>query len=192
MNKIFIACMFITGIILTLENRYYIQPYESELVWTGKKINGEHYGTIMFKSGFIDVIDNQIIAGEFIIDMSSIKVTDMSPKYNLKLENHLKNTDFFKVDEFPTASFKVTGSHKFFIIDDIGFEGELNIKNIALKKIIPASISINDSTAKASGIINIDRTLFGITYGSGSFFENLQDRAIDDIFSLKFNITAKR
>ena len=68
----------------------------------------------------------------------------------------------------------------------------MNIKNIALKKIIPASISINDSTAKASGIINIDRTLFGITYGSGSFFENLQDRAIDDIFSLKFNVTAKR
>lgn len=192
MKKILIICVFVTGLILTLENRYYIQPDESELIWTGSKINGEHYGNIKFKSGFVDVINSQIVGGEFIIDMSSIQVIDMSPKYNKKLENHLKNTDFFKVDDFPTASFKITGSHKFFIIDDVGVEGELTIKNIALKKIIPASISIKDSTAIASGIINIDRTLFGITYGSGSFFENLQDRAIDDIFTLKFNVTAKK
>ena len=50
MKKILIICVFVTGLILTLENRYYIQPDESELIWTGSKINGEHYGNIKFKA----------------------------------------------------------------------------------------------------------------------------------------------
>ena len=51
-----------------------------------------------------------------------------------------------------------------------------------------ATISVNDSIAEAVGVIDIDRTLFGITYGSSSFFDNLADRAIDNNFTLKLFI----
>ena len=78
----------------------------------------------------------------------------------------------------------------FFIIDNIAFKGGLKIKDRVVEKIIPASISINDSVAEAIGIIDIDRTLFGITYGSDSFFDGLADKAINNNFTLKFKIVA--
>ena len=192
MKKILISCLFTVCCFFPSDFRYFIDSDESEIIWTGRKINGEHYGTINFKSGFVDIQNNKIVGGEFIIDMPSIKVVDMTPEYNLKLENHLKNTDFFLVDDFPTAKFKIIGPHKFFMIDTAGIKGELTIKNTTIKKIILANISVKDTIAEATGIINIDRTLFGITYGSGSFFDNLQDRAIDDNFTLEFKAIAKK
>ena len=55
---------------------------------------------------------------------------------------------------------------------------------------MPTGVSIDGYIAEAIGIVDIDRTLFGITYGSGTFFEDLADRAIDDNFTLKFKIIA--
>ena len=115
----------------------------------------------------------------------------MSSEYNKKLESHLKSSDFFTVDQFPTASFKIKGMYDFFMIDNIGFKGDLTIKNTTIETLIPASISINDSTAESIGVINIDRTLFGIIYGSGSFFDDIADKAIDDSFTLKFKLVSK-
>ena len=40
------------------------------------------------------------------------------------------------------------------------------------------------------GEVEIDRTKFGIKYGSGSFFDDLGDRAIYDNFKIKFKIAA--
>ena len=39
-----------------------------------------------------------------------------------------------------------------------------------------------------SGTIVIDRTQFDIKYGSGSFFDNLGDRTINNDFELKFDL----
>ena len=68
--------------------------------------------------------------------------------------------------------------------------GELTIKDKSIISFIPAMVSINNNQAEAIGVVNINRTLFGITYGSGTFFEDLADRAIDDEFTLKFKIIA--
>ena len=125
--------------------------------------------------------------------MQSISVLDIEEeKWNKKLEGHLKNADFFDVDIFPEASFSINGSYDFFMIDNIVFEGDLTIKDITTEKKVPAAISINDSIAEAIGVIEIDRTLFGITYGSSSFFDGLADRAIDNKFTLKFKIIATK
>lgn len=41
-----------------------------------------------------------------------------------------------------------------------------------------------------SGQFFVNRTLHGITYGSGSFFDDLGDRAIKDEVLLQFTFTA--
>ena len=172
-------------------DRYVIDLEQSEIFWIGRKVTGEHYGTINFQNGYIDIIEGVITGGNFFIDMETIKVLDMSDKYNQKLENHLKNPDFFDINKFPLSSFIIANTYNFFMIDNIAFEGLLNIKNKTISKVIPAAVSINDSVAEAIGVINIDRTQFGITYGSGSFFEGLADKAIDNDFTLKFKVIAK-
>jgi len=36
--------------------------------------------------------------------------------------------------------------------------------------------------------IDIDRTLFDVRYGSTNFFDNIADRAINDIFTLDYGL----
>ena len=188
---IYVGC-FLALIICQESIRYTVVPEESNIFWIGRKVTGEHYGTINIKKGYIDINENSVTSGEFFIDMNSIKVLDMSETYNKKLQKHLESSDFFTVDKFSEASFKIKDTYDFFMIDNILFNGDLTIKNETVETIIPATISINDTIAESIGIINVDRTLFGIIYGSGSFFDDIADRAIDDNFTLKFKLVAKK
>ena len=49
-----------------------------------------------------------------------------------------------------------------------------------------------DGTVVASASFAIDRTVWGITSGSGSFFDDLADNVIDDMVSLSFSLTAQK
>ena len=186
------SVLIIFLISMIFPDRYYVDTDESSVFWIGRKVTGEHYGTIDIKSGYVDVDANQITGGEFFIDMTSIEVLDMDDKYNKKLQDHLKSSDFFTVEEFPLASFKIKEMYDFFMIENIGFKGELTVKDVTIDYRVPASVSINDSVAVSIGVMDIDRTAFGIIYGSGSFFEDIADRAIDDNFTLKFRLIAKK
>ncbi|WP_262923062.1 YceI family protein [Hymenobacter cellulosilyticus] len=55
----------------------------------------------------------------------------------------------------------------------------------------PAKIGVKNGVAAASGTATIDRTQFDIKYGSKSFFESIGDKAIDNDFTLSFNVIAK-
>ena len=125
--------------------------------------------------------------------MGSIKVSDIKEeKWNKKLEGHLKSSDFFSVDEFSEASFYINGSYNFFMIESLAIQGDLTIKDQTTNMTIPSIISFEGDYAESVGVIDINRTEFGITYGSGSFFDGLADKAINDDFTLKFKIVAKK
>ena len=96
---------------------YEINTEESTIEWRGTKPTGEHRGTIDIQSGSISATQEEIQSGNVVIDMTSITVTDegISEEDKTNLENHLKGTvegketDFFNVEEFPTATFEITG-----------------------------------------------------------------------------------
>ena len=113
-------------------------------------------------------------------------------KAEVLLEKHLKNSDFFDVDLFPESTFKIKKNHQLITDENIMFQGDLTIKDTTIISSIPSKILVEDNIVKAIGIVDIDRTLYGITYGSGTFFEDLTDKAIDDKFTLKFKIFADR
>lgn len=189
-KKYFLLFLFCTSIIFS--SRYFIDTEKSNVIWIGRKVSGEHHGVINIKGGYVDIEKKSIVGGEIVIDMKSIEVVDMSDKYNRKLEKHLKNSDFFDVDLFPESTFKIKKNHELITDENILFEGDLTIKDTTIISSIPSKILLEDNIVKAIGIVDIDRTLYGITYGSGTFFEDLTDRAIDDNFTLKFKIFADR
>jgi hypothetical protein len=41
---------------------------------------------------------NQLVGGSFVLDMTSINATDLTGEYQQKLNGHLKNGDFFEVE----------------------------------------------------------------------------------------------
>lgn len=65
---------------------YKVQPQLITLGWTGKKVGGQHFGTIALKEGTVQVKGSQLVGGTFVADMTSIKNTDLTDAdYNAKL-----------------------------------------------------------------------------------------------------------
>ena len=82
---------------------YKVNQNTSVLTWVGRKISSGHNGTIMLKDGYVNVSTDGIIDGEFNIDMNSISVSDLQGGGKASLERHLKNEDFFSVNDFPLS-----------------------------------------------------------------------------------------
>jgi len=61
---------------------------------------------------------------------------------------------------------------------------DLTIKGITVP--VTFDLALGDGTARTS--FKINRTKYDIKYGSGSFFDNLGDKAIDDEFELNVNL----
>lgn len=156
-----------------------IKASESSIHWVGEKVTGKHEGTIKIKEGFLEFKKDKLVGGTVIVDMETINVTDLTGNYKNKLEGHLKSDDFFGVANHKTAKLVFTKVSK---DDDNEYdvEGEITIKGITEK--ISFEIEIEGNTAKTD--VEIDRTKFGIKYGSSSFFDNLKDKAIDNEFDL--------
>lgn len=151
----------------------------SSVTWKGYKVTGSHKGSIALKEGQLTFKDDKLVGGEFVIDMSTIENTDMEGEYKAKLEGHLKSDDFFGVEKFPTASLvftnvKSTGKNSYEVTADLTIKDKTNA--------VTFDISIYGNKATAN--IKIDRTKFDVRYGSTSFFDDLQDKAIYDEFDL--------
>ena len=171
---------FITFSFSTIDgDKKEIKTDKSKIVWKGYKVTGSHEGTIAIQSGFLNFKGDKLSGGEFVIDMTSIKNTDMEGEYGGKLEGHLKSDDFFGVSTHPTATLvfnKVTSSGK----NAYSVTGDLTIKG----KTNPISFTISIYGNKATASLKIDRTKYDIKYKSASFFESLKDKAIYDEFDL--------
>ena len=73
-----------------------IKINSSTVNWKGYKVTGSHKGTIGIQSGNLIFEESFLVGGTFIIDMTTITVTDLEGEYKSKLENHLKSDDFRK------------------------------------------------------------------------------------------------
>ncbi|MCC3151618.1 YceI family protein [Hymenobacter sp. BT770] len=173
---------------------YVLQPQLSTLGWLAKKVTGQHNGTIQFQSGQVLVKGSQIVGGTFVVDMASLKDEDLSGGMNEKLVGHLKSDDFFGVEKNPTATFVIT-QVKALKGDASGnnatITGNLTIKGKTNPLSFPAQVGVKNGVAAASGTATIDRTKYDIRYRSKSFFESIGDKAIEDNFTLTFNVIAK-
>lgn len=154
-----------------------INTEKSSIEWVGKKVTGKHNGTIDFKSGEVEVKGGKLVGGTFVVDMTTISVSDLSGGMKGKLEGHLKSDDFFGVEKFPEATFVVTS------VDGATVKGDLTIKGHTEKE----AFTLVKKGKTISGDIKIDRTKFDIRYGSKSFF-NVGDKAIDNEFELSIHI----
>lgn len=166
------------------------------LNWTGSKLLGtsSHNGTISVATGMIKAIGNQITSGQFTIDMASINNLDLEAGQGKeKLEGHLKSPDFFDVAQFPSASFEVTAAAPVTGQEDIthNITGNLTLKNVTKSITFPANVAIigNKITA-VSPAFKIDRTQWGVEYGSESIAGLAKDKVISNEIALVLNIEA--
>ncbi|MCS6837261.1 MAG: YceI family protein [Bdellovibrionaceae bacterium] len=170
-----------------------LNPAASSLEWVGtKKLGGRHMGKVTLKKGMVTFDGENFLGGEIEIDLASIEVTDIPKdnKDNQKLVTHLKSDDFFGVDKYPTAKFVIKSAKKL-TPKEYEFVGDLTIKGVTKPHTLRAEITMNDKETRATGTLKIDRTEFGIKYGSANFFKLAADRVINNDFELKFNLVAQ-
>ena len=167
-----------------------VDSKSSTLVWKGKKVTGEHTGTVQVSAGELTVDGKTIKKGSFEIDLTTITNTDLTDKgYNEKLVGHLKSDDFFGVAKFPKASF-VVGSVTAKSGNEYTVNGKLTIKGKTNEIEFPATILVEGKQVTASAKIVVDRAKYDIRYGSKSFFDNLGDKVIYDDFELDLKLVA--
>ena len=134
MKKNFVKILFITALIVSVtsckdkakeaattaaeeveeavnSDIYLVNKEASTIEWKGFKPTGSHHGTIAIERGVLDVNNGKVVGGSFIIDMTSIAVTDIPAENekNGKLKGHLSSPDFFDVEKHPSAGFTITG-----------------------------------------------------------------------------------
>ena len=155
----------------------------SNVAWKGKKVMGSHNGTIDLKEGKLVLENNEIVGGHFVMDMTSITVTDLTGEDKSGLEGHLNSDDFFGVTTYPTSKLVITSVAK---KDDgtYGVVGDLTIK----EKTNPVTFDLDFNQDSATTKLSIDRSKFDVRYGSGSFFDNLGNQTIYDNFDLNIEL----
>lgn len=183
LNSFVLALFVVFAFTKTEAQTKKIDLAKSKIVWTGKKITGQHQGTINFKEGYLVFKDNKVAGGNFTADMTSLTNTDQTGGSKAKLEGHLKSDDFFGVYNFKTSSlvFKSIGNkgnNIYFITADLTIKG--------ITDTVQFELLVKDNTATAK--VSIDRTKYDIKYGSGSFFEDLGDKTIYNDFDLDVNL----
>jgi polyisoprenoid-binding protein YceI len=157
-----------------------IKTSESKVTWKAYKVTGAHEGTIDLKEGTLLFDGDKLTGGEFVVDMTTINTTDLKAgEGKEKLDGHLHSDDFFATATHTEAklaftSVEASGKNSYKVT------GDLTIKGIT--KAVSLNVSIYGS--KATATMKVDRTKYDVKYGSGSFFDNLGDKAIYDEFDM--------
>jgi len=176
---------------------FVIDTATSSILWEGNKPTGKHVGSIKIASGEMAAENRNIQSGNFVIDMKSIVNTDLEGDSKANLEAHLMGTvegkegDFFNVNEYPTASFELTS-----VAGEAGkitVNGNLTIKDKTNPISFPATVSFPGNTVfLKSQEFTIDRTKWGVNYGSKNIFDNLGDKFINDEIKLTIELRGNK
>jgi polyisoprenoid-binding protein YceI len=184
MKNTILALFLVLGVVVFAQTKK-INLSTSNIEWVGEKVTGSHNGTLKFKSGSLTFSGKKLTGGTFEVDMTSLTVTDLQAgKGKEKLEGHLKADDFFGVDKHKTAQMKFTKVVPTSNPNVYEVTADLTIKGIT--KPLTFTFTAGEEMARTS--TKIDRTIYGIKYNSGNFFENLGDKVIYDEFELNVAI----
>jgi polyisoprenoid-binding protein YceI len=167
---------------------------DTKVSWAATKVTGKHNGTVQLKKAELQVEGDKIISGSVDVDLNQIVCLDITDKEsNSKLVGHLKSDDFFSVEKFPVSNLiikKVKYDSK--NTGNAVAEGDLVIKGNTAPISFPLTSKIENGKLVATAKIVIDRTKYGIRYGSGKFFQNLGDKVIHDNFEITVDLVAQK
>ena len=181
---------------LTLETpdgTYNLDPASSSMSWQGSKPLLNNYfdrGAITVSEGSISVSGGQVTSGRVVVDMASLQAehTGRGDAMANQLTGHLKSDAFFDVEQYPDSLFRLTGlqgrADGSYLVS-----GELTIKAATNPISFPATITAEDGRITLTATdVQVNRAQYDVRFGSGSFFDDLGDNLIDDIFTVSFTV----
>ena len=178
-----------------VDKSYRIDSEKSLVTWTGRNLGGRHTGKLAISHGELTIALGQLTGGRIVIDMQSLTDLDLQDtNYADMLVSHLLSEDFFEVSRYPSAEALLKGWRPIpeatpgrpnYLID-----ADLTIKGITHPVQFAAIIAPQADGIKAQATLDIDRTAWNVTYGSGRLFEMLGMHLVNDMVTLEFFLVA--
>ena len=170
-----------------------VDTLASTVAWKGYKPGGSHHGTLGIKQGELSVENGELVSGTFTLDMNKILCEDLTDaKMNEQLVGHLKSADFFDVAKYPEGKFTITTVEK--LNDGVNshrISGNLELKGVSKNITFDANVTNEGTIYKATtATFTIDRTQWGVNYGSKNIFKDLKDSFINDDMEVSITIVA--
>jgi rhodanese-related sulfurtransferase/polyisoprenoid-binding protein YceI len=182
--------------LLKLEDRSYRVDVDHSIIeWRGRNPNTAHFGTIRIVSGEL-VAKDGIFTGMFDIDMDSITNINLEgDELQPILITHLKSDDFFLTKLFPRARFKINKAipvkEPFVSLPNYEINGTLELRGVKAQQDFMATVAKTaENNLVAEAHFDIDRTKWGVIYGSARFFEYLGMHMVFDLISFQVRIVA--
>lgn len=157
------------------ERTYTLNNALSTATWRGYKIDTTYNeGTIGVQSSDIQVKDGMVVSGNFNMPLATLKNLNL-PTDELKeqLIHHLKTPDFFNMALYPNISFRISsvGGYTGDVSDAIAganytVTGDFTMLGKPLPVSFPAKIDINNGSIAVDAVLKIDRTRWGMNYGT--------------------------
>jgi polyisoprenoid-binding protein YceI/streptogramin lyase len=195
------------------QKRYIIDTKQSVVIWKGSRLLGGWEGTKFLgdgsRTGDVDLLKGELlignrhlVGGAVEVDMNTIEEFNDQPSFN-------KLPAFFDIKKFPVSTFVITkvetgnegntkvptdGSIKVTTDGNIKVTGNLTLEGITKAVTFPAKMHFNDGmdgTVEVNGTLIINRTDWGIDYGSEKHFYQAGDAILDDV-KLLMKIVAKK
>ena len=147
---------------------YAVNTEESSIAWKGEAflpVAHSHSGVVSLAEGSIEVSGENVVGGEFVVDMNTIQATDdegYGETENTKeqLVGHLLSGDFFSVADFGTASYKITSAEGNTLKGDFNVKGKTNEETVVVE-----SVSVEDAKVVVKGTLTFDRANYDALYG---------------------------
>ena len=172
------------------DGTYVLVAEESSMTWQGSRPLIPGYmdsGTIDIIAGSATVVSSSLQEGAITVDATSISATETGRgDGETMLTRHLKSADWFDAETFGTIEFVLTGTET---AEDgsVTVSGDLTIKDTTELVSFPAVVRQDgDVITVIATDVELDRTKWGVNYQSGSFFSDLGEKLIDDMFHVSF------
>ena len=177
------------------DGKYTLDAERSLVGWVGRNPGGSHDGTMRFKAGKITVKNGKVTKAKFEVDMTSIEVADLAGDMAELLKRHLESDDFFAVARHPVARLDTTrmtriegatpGAPNYEV------EAEMKLRGTTEPVAFPATVGVRSGELALEAHFDLDRTRFGVNYGSGKLYARLGMHLVHDHITLEIRVLAQ-
>ncbi|HEY2573923.1 MAG TPA: YceI family protein [Verrucomicrobiaceae bacterium] len=175
------------------DGRYAIDLAESKVTWIGRNLLNQHWGHVAISGGHVEFRQGRPVFGEATLDLRRISCADLAQsELHDVLIHHLESDDFFDVARFPEAKFSFQAPE---ICSDksgcrnLKLRGDLTLRGVTKPLVIEAAAGFTpEGKAALQSVFTIDRTQWGVIYGSGKFFRKLAGHLVNDEIELQLRV----
>ena len=172
---------------------YTVDTEASTLEWYGERpVGGSENGTVQIAEGQLSFMGTELVDGMMVIDMTTIEPTSKTGEMLGMLTGHLKSDEFFDVETYPTSTLVIKSAEPTAVENQYMVTGDLTIKETTDEIQFLTDVVVGDGTLAATAEIVVDRSIYNVQYGSGSFFDNLGDDLISDEMQMTVSLVAVR